>query len=407
MNDECPKCREYADKGSMFCGACGRRLISNECPRCKEYTDNGSMFCGACGRQLVSNECPRCREYAANGCSFCGACGRPLNDLGPYVGPTQSYAPAPAKKQLGILESIFLVISMAIIAIAVFEAVTMLVNFPDVFSFLPNLSVGIFVIVPFPHVLFYWGEAGLKIYWVLVVIIILLCLITAIYKFVTKAREPGGITRPDAAENTAIFWVCIFLSANFFITLIVSIIVLSYGSDLSSPGFGIKLEQMFSMANAGVWEEIIARVMYIGVPMTIISLAIHRNKESLKCLLGGFEMSKTAVAFIIISGVIFGLAHYPGWGDQLWKVVTAGIMGMFLGYLFVRFGLYASILLHFVNDYLSSFDWMGIGWFSIYVSFLLMAIGAIAVIYILKRVWDFRGSLVPLPLFRGGCIKEK
>jgi membrane protease YdiL (CAAX protease family) len=39
-------------------------------------------------------------------------------------------------------------------------------------------------------------------------------------------------------------------------------------------------------------------------------------------------------------------------------MIPTFICGLALGYLFVRFGLYASIMLHFLIDFLSSFTWV-------------------------------------------------
>jgi membrane protease YdiL (CAAX protease family) len=123
--------------------------------------------------------------------------------------------------------------------------------------------------------------------------------------------------------------------------------------------------------------------------------------------MGGFGMSKIAIILIIISGIIFGLAHYPGWDDQVWKVASAAIGGIFFGYLFVRFGLYAAIFMHFITDYLSSFNWMGVGGLSIIVSFLLLGTGFIAIFYIIRRLWDHRTTIGGLPLFRVGKTEER
>jgi hypothetical protein len=61
---------------------------------------------------------------------------------------------------------------------------------------------------------------------------------------------------------------------------------------VSTPDLGSNTEQMFSLANAAVWEEIITRVLYIGLPMAVISLIATKKLDSLKCLFGGFGMSR-------------------------------------------------------------------------------------------------------------------
>src|SRR2546427_13143919 len=55
-----------------------------------------------------------------------------------------------------------------------------------------------------------------------------------------------------------------------------------------------------------------------------------------------------AMALVTLSSVAFGLAHVPGYGA--WKFVPATVGGLGMGYLFVRRGFLAGVLLHFPPD---------------------------------------------------------
>ncbi|MCL1979352.1 MAG: CPBP family intramembrane metalloprotease [Methanomassiliicoccaceae archaeon] len=358
----------------------------------------------------MNDQCPRCREYADEGRSFCGACGRDLRSdvgSGSYSVRTQDAQGAvPEKQQAGFVETVLLVTCIFVIFIAAFEAFTMVVNSWDIFSFLSDRSLGFFLLLPFPQVIFSLEGLALQIYWVLVAIVLLSCVAIAIWKFISAVKSSGNVLKQGATENTAAFWVCVFLAAMMFINFIITSIVIASGSDVTVPDFGDKIEMMFLLADAPFWEEIAARVLFIGLPMALISLVVYRKKESLRCLIGGFGMSTTAVVLIIISGAIFGMAHYSGWDEQWWKVLTAGIMGIFLGYMFVRFGLYASMLTHFVINYLSSFDWMGAGGFEVFMSLALIVVGFFALYYILKRLVDSKEAINALPAFYNGFIKK-
>jgi membrane protease YdiL (CAAX protease family) len=63
-------------------------------------------------------------------------------------------------------------------------------------------------------------------------------------------------------------------------------------------------------------------------------------------------------ALIILTSVVFGLAHYLlGGGWQVGKVSTAFLSGLVLGIMFVAYGAYAAILLHwFFNYYFTILD---------------------------------------------------
>jgi len=355
----------------------------------------------------MNDECPLCRDYAAAGSSYCGSCGRYLGkdavgsgSLGNTDGNTD-----PTETPRSFLELVLQLLCIFIIIIAVIEVAVMILNIGDVFSFLDGKFTSFIVIVPFPQVIFETRGSTLQAYWILLAAVIVVCVTTAIMKFIKVTKEGGGILRPGASENTAVFWVCIFLSAMLLIHVIIVLFTEASGTTVQVPDFGSYLEQMFLFADAAVWEEVIARVLYIGVPFFFISLIATKKFDSWKCLFGGFGMSKVAVVLIIISGIIFGLAHYPGWEDQAWKVLATGIMGMFLGYVFVRFGLYASILMHFINDYLSSFDWIGAGGVSYLITYLLIVIGFFALCYIFVRVFGSKGLIKDLPNFKIKCTK--
>jgi membrane protease YdiL (CAAX protease family) len=281
----------------------------------------------------------------------------------------------------------------------------MVMNTPDILDLLSGLSYYYFLLAPLPTKVFVL-EGGAQLMWAAEVIIILACVAYAVIKFIKAVLPSQGKLKKGAVENTAIFWISISLCVMLVISFIVALILLMTGNDQTSPDFGSKIEQMFLLADAAVWEELVTRVAFIGVPMTIISLIVTKKKESLKCLFGGFGVSGVAVILMIISGAIFGIAHYSGWDGQAWKVLTAGIMGFFLGYVFVRFGLYASILLHFINNYLSSFEWMGAEGAFILIFLLLILAGFIALVYIAYRVWTSRKAIDSLPVFRNVFIKD-
>jgi len=95
-----------------------------------------------------------------------------------------------------------------------------------------------------------------------------------------------------------------------------------------------------------------------------------------------------------VSSALFGAAHAPGWG--WWKVLPAMVAGLAFGYLFLRHGLGASIIAHFVNDYASTLVYMNVGGvgLDLFVSVLFLAL-AIAgsgffVWYILHAWEEFR-----------------
>jgi hypothetical protein len=110
---------------------------------------------------------------------------------------------------------------------------------------------------------------------------------------------------------------------------------------------------LYDLANASVWEELISRVLLIGIPLLVIGIATREKRPAWRYILGGeFEFGKKEVFFVLFSSSMFGLGHYFGGWDII-KIAPAMIGGFAMGYLFLKFGLYASIMLHFFTDYSS------------------------------------------------------
>jgi len=129
---------------------------------------------------------------------------------------------------------------------------------------------------------------------------------------------------------------------------------------------------LYVLFNATVYEEIIFRVLIIGVPLLVGSLAcriantakgkVPAGTAKGRYVLGSFRylygggMSRQsspstllpALLLLLANAVVFGLAHAPGYGD--WKVLPAAVAGLAMGYLYLRHGLAASILFHLTTN---------------------------------------------------------
>jgi len=176
---------------------------------------------------------------------------------------------------------------------------------------------------------------------------------------------------------------------------------------------------LFSLVNAPVYEEVVFRVLMIGVPLMAGSLYL-RSRDiargrvpagttagrhltgSLRYLLGG-GMNRTssrtillpAFLFLVASSTIFGLAHAPGYGD--WKVLPVTIAGLAMGYLFLRHGLHAAIIFHFATDvfiatslFVGSGSALGIAMNLGFLALLIPGAGFFAyyILYVFRLTWD-------------------
>ncbi len=184
---------------------------------------------------------------------------------------------------------------------------------------------------------------------------------------------------------------------------------------------------------AGISEEISFRLILIGIPMIVvvaIRYLIETGKISMpsyqKYLKGtdyfkiksrvaridsNLELTKWDIvlairgkykrvgypewALIGISSLLFGLAHWIGWtGDWgPWKIIHAGIIGLFLGYAFVKYGIEAAIVLHLTNNAIAAITNIttlgGFEWILGLTTFLVTTFSLIGFMKILSEALNF------------------
>jgi len=149
---------------------------------------------------------------------------------------------------------------------------------------------------------------------------------------------------------TSIFYI---FMTNLFVSIAFYIIVKAAGINPTIPDLDIDLWKLaYVMANASVWEEVTTRVLLLGVPLLAINALFRRDRmgRPWKYILGGnIEFGVVECGLALFSSLMFGLAHVGLW--DFYKVFPTTIMGLFFAYLFMKFGLYAAIILHFTIDF--------------------------------------------------------
>ncbi len=138
---------------------------------------------------------------------------------------------------------------------------------------------------------------------------------------------------------------------------------------------------LLNLAFAPFREEVAFRITSIGIPLGIFLLFAYRHDSKVSgvwnkvklFLLAMFspERAKSTVGYrnvaengflrgisplewvlILLTSMVFGMAHYLlGGGWQMGKISTAFLAGLVFGIMYVAYGAYASILLHWFFDY--------------------------------------------------------
>lgn len=336
--------------------------------------------------------CSKCTDFKECGTKFCGSCGEPMD----------AYYPSETSNR-GLNSILFLccVLSCVIVcAIVAIEVAYTILNLGAVLTILETEIASFIILIPSPVTIFTLSGLSLQIYWIFVVIVILICVAIGLMKLFEAYCESKNNKTPQSIEKSGLFWVSVFLCGTLFFSFVYNIILLLLGTSIDASWLDeyTITELFFLVVDAAVWEEIITRMMYIGIPMVIASLILTKNKSSWKYLFGGFEMSKLAIILIIFSGIIFGIAH-SGWGIE--KILPSTLVGFVLGYLFVKFGIYASILFHFINNAMSTISWIGFGDVGLgLITLIIIGLGCACFGVILIKLYNSKDWMKSLPMFK-------
>lgn len=355
----CDRCKECQAKGNRFCIYCGEKLdplYGEGCTHCDECRRNGDRYCRYCGKSLTESE-------------------NPLLTIGFVVG---------------------FVTALIAAAILTFEYAVAIWGIPLVFPNLADNDVTLIIIVPKIITIATFSGIPAQIYYILLIIALAICLGYYFYRaYGPLVKLKNGDNK--SIRNTAFFEVPVLFCTLLFWEL-AFVLILTY-CDIPVNGLPDRetWKWMFGLLEAPVWEEIITRVLMIGVPMMLIALIRDQEgSSSLKYLFGGFGFNRPAMVLIFFSAFMFGAGHLNNWGA--WKFFPTFVFGLIAGYLFCRYGVYATIVIHFLTDYLSAETWLTGNEFPLaYLLLILLSLACVPYTYIYLK----RGVLALKEVFLG------
>lgn len=345
----------------------------DDCRYCNYYASKGARFCPKCGRDLsgmTGSGCPQCAAQAAAGARYCRYCGNYLGE-----GSAQPARPdVQAEPDHPFMRGTVTAVTVLFALLCTVSLIVYAVHMDDVLSIADRYMYSLYVPIGLTDVfrVSLRGDA-FRAYILIAYVLFALFLAYAVLSYRRTAEKHG--TSSDRAERSGLSAAASCLSVSLFLSIVYLLVMSSAGEDADTSWMDEyrvwDLNALLFMA--GLNEELAFRVIWIGIPMAILGFLWKKDRRSLQYLMGGFGMSKAALVLIVISSVIFGLAHYDGWG---WvKILDAAAGGIIFGYLYTEYGLYASVLAHFLNDTVTVFAGGALG------ELALMAAGAIILIY--------------------------
>ncbi|TLZ40628.1 MAG: CPBP family intramembrane metalloprotease [Methanobacteriota archaeon] len=325
----------------------------------------------------------------------------------PFTGPTSWSSFGPFRNDTRVIDAGLYYLKVAFVANATSGPVE--VGLDNVrLSWATDAGIVFYLPAPFPVRVFASQDKALFLsYYGLIVATIFL--IGGYYVFRERRETWNAFRAPIEAIGTRLrarsTWIAVaqvWMAVTFFQFAVILFIPL-IGIEPTTP---INIDSrnawslLFDLANAGVYEELIFRLLLIGAPMALASVAfrfleVNRGTAgrlpgsagrhlagAWRYLFGGVlrrdspkEAHVAAWVLLFGSAAIFGLAHVPGWG--WWKSVPTFVAGLGFGYLFLRHGVGAAILAHFVNDYALALFYEGIGGQALELFISLLFIGLV------------------------------
>ncbi len=331
-------------------------------------------------------DCPECQKWREKGAKFCGACGQHFAEEPPEKKPTGMNDIAWNLVLIGILAGVLIIMC---------NTVYMIANFSYFMDYTKNITVsfGIYLgITYFP--LFRYGSTGMCVELIMCLVLQVTFLAYALYRLrQIHARDPVDYEAHISSGMGAAIWV---LAIDYLLSLVGLLITYSLTQQVPDSSWLADYDEVFlqyELTGAGVVEELIYRVLFIGVPIAVVGFIAHRDRKSWQYIMGGFGMNKAALVLLVFSSLMFGLAHYSGWGWS--KIPLAFISGLLYGYLYCEYGLYACVLTHTITDTILIVPLlgplMGLGF---------MALGVVALVWLIlnprKELQNVKGmSKVP------------
>jgi hypothetical protein len=307
------------------------------------------------GGGTMERPCQRCGRGIALDSKFCPFCGAPVANpvQQPYV---PAWYPPPRKSTWQSIKEavrtattwlVFLVLIEVTVNVGILIWGTTLVM-PNI----PGYSKLLYIITPWIVDIYRLEGYTLAGYFFFLMFAIVISYAYMLFRSLPKL--PRELKGEEVKEHTPLYRIGTLFCATVFCSFLVYGSLALFGVSPTVPEFAeLPLwKQIFSMAGASVYEEVVCRILLIGVPLFVYHVLTKQDRDHKRYVLGGnTAIDRPAVILLIFSSAMFAAAHLFIW--DYWKLIPTFASGLALGYLFLRYGVYASIMLHFFIDYLA------------------------------------------------------
>lgn len=299
-----------------------------------------------------TKKCWSCGQENPAHYNFCTNCGRPTAVAPPAYKPHRPVTIRDLGRLLGIYST------LPLLAIMIVNLVILIAGIWLVYPHMDEY-IHLYVITPFLVDFAKLTGGAFFGYYIFLVIAIVASFIWMLVKSLPSLAEEIRGRSPSKGPSPLFAIGTLFMAVLAF-NVIFYLFVESVGTSPITPDFETAelWQYLYGFANASVWEEVVSRILLIGIPLLFIdglrkSMNPERKMYKLQqYILGGdITIGRVEAVLLIFSSVMFGTAHVFSWDP--WKIIPATVAGLAFGYLFLKFGVYAAVVLHFAFDFLS------------------------------------------------------
>ncbi len=193
------------------------------------------------------------------------------------------------------------------------------------------------------------------ILWVFYLVIFVIAILGPGNDFLKSLSPIISFGRCDAQVNYMI-GITKWFSILILVSALINFLQDGIGIDIVPPAVNNDLIQFFYVSLAPLVEEFGFRLILIGIPLFAFYSRRSSVRYFLRCLWRPDALNihnpQKALLLIFFVGILFGFAHIAfddSWSGGKFAQATAG--GIILGWVYLRYGFVASLLIHWATNY--------------------------------------------------------
>lgn len=198
------------------------------------------------------------------------------------------------------------------------------------------------------------GDAFVAL-WALYAVVFVVCAMGPRRGFIRSLSDLVSHGRYDP-HSSYMMGVARWFSVAVLMSVVVAYVQGAFGIEIVPPPAENDMVQFFYVTLAPAVEELGFRMLLLGVPLFALYSARASLRHFVRCLWMPHNLHiasyRKAAALVIVVSALFGLAHVAtgeGWSEGKFAQASAG--GLILGWVYIRYGFAASLMVHWATNY--------------------------------------------------------